>query len=200
MTDIVILTKSTMKVDYCIAGLDTSSDEWVRLVSSSDGSPLLAIHRQYQNVPGECKPLDVVRVELFERVPKRNQTENRRVKADTMQKLGTMSIDEVVELHKPEEHAYIFGNDSASLSANEMKAHNFNYSLMLVNVKALHLHSGKADFTYNGHHYCDMSITDPDYTFSAGLGNAYLVVSMATNPDRRSGRYHKFIAKIFPHR
>ncbi len=200
MTDIVLLTKSTMKGDYCIAGLDTSFGEWVRLVSDADGSPLLAIHRQYQNVPGECKPLDVVSAELLERVPKRNQTGNRRVKADTMHKLGTMSIDDVLQLHASENHAYIFGNDSASLSAEEMHQYNFNYSLMLVNVKALHLHSGKADFTYNGHHYCDMSITDPDYTFSAGLGNAYLVVSMATNPDRRSGRYHKFIAKIFPHR
>ena len=169
-------------------------------MSDADGSPLLAIHRQYQNVPGECKPLDVVSAELLERVPKRNQTENRRVKADTMHKLGTMSIDDVLQLHAPENHAYIFGNDSPSLSAEEMHQYNFNYSLMLVNVKALHLHSGKADFTYNGHHYCDMSITDPDYTFSAGLGNAYLVVSMAINPDRRSGRYHKFIAKIFPHR
>ena len=204
--NIVILTKSTMRGDYCIAGIDRDSGEWIRLVSDNNGSPLLAIHRTYQNAQGECQPLDVVSVELPERVPHENQTENMRLMAGTMQKLGTASIEEVVELHPPENHEYIFGNVSASISPEEMQSYSFNYSLIFIKVRNLDVHyrprNSRADFDYNNVHYNGISITDPEYTsdegYSVWQGDAYLVMSMPTRPDRRNERYYKFIAKIFP--
>ena len=82
------------------------------------------------------------------------------------------------------------------------------YSLMFIHVKELKLHpranSCKADFHYNGRHYQNMSITDPDYVRdgkASGIpwifDSAYIVVSISCMPYYRDGRYHKFIAKIF---
>ena len=202
--DIVILTKSTMKGGYCVSGIDVQSHEWIRLVADSTGSPLndrLMTCIDEEGMSKHCEPLDVVRVDV-ETVPLLNHTENCRVKdsADVvMRRLGTMTLDDVVQLLPSETHEYVYGNSAESLSEDEMRGFGFKYSLMMIRVKNLSLRTNKADFDYNGIHYRNMSVTDPYYHgFSAGLGDAYIVVSMPSAPDRRSKRYYKLIAKIFP--
>ena len=208
--DIVILTKSRKDNGYCVAGLDIKTGKWVRLVSDDKGGAILSLHAQYQNTPELCKPLDVVSADIVEEVPYKNHTEDCHINIMTMNKHGVMPLAEVVSLHPPEEHEYIFGNGSTYLTEDEMQRHNFGYSLIFIRVKRLTVHvrknSSKADFEYNGTYYQGMNITDPEYsaeftgglTYSAGLGSGYLVVSMATKPYRNKRRYYKFVAKVFP--
>ena len=147
---------------------------------------------------------DVVR-----KVPYKNHTEDCHINTQTLTKQGVMTLDDVVRLHTPESHNYVFGNDLPYVDDCEMEKNNFGYSLIFIRVDRLTVHVGKtsskADFKYNGTYYRDMNITDPEYsaeftgglTYSAGLGSGYLVVSMATKPYRSKRRYYKFVAKIF---
>ena len=78
-------------------------------------------------------------------------------------------------------------------------------SLILVKVKKLTIYhpegrGTKAEFTYNGYRYLNMSVTDPNY-YSVedkwSTDNAILVISLPDSPY--NGKYYyKFVAKIFP--
>ena len=204
-SEILILTKSTMKGGYCIAGIDTLSKQWIRLVQDKEGNPLIGAYTKYQNADGHCEALDVVRVEIAERVPLKNQAENCRITAGSMQKIRTCTVKEALNLYPPESHAHTFGNDSPSLSENEMHEYDLHYSLILVSVKNLTVNFSRhrADFDYNGTRCKDFRITDTKYSGkdsflggSANIGDACLVISMPKVPDRRIKSYYKFIAKI----
>ena len=202
--DAVILTKSIKDNGFCVVGLDIYSGKWVRFVSDEKGAPLLSFQTQYQNVEGFCAPLDVVRAEVIAEVPFRNHTEDCKINCQTLMKRGYAYIEHVIKKHPPEKHDYVFGNDESSLATID----GLTYSLMFIQVNNLTLNpsanSCKADFHYDGRHYQNMSITDPDYVRdgkASGIpwifDNAYIVVSMPCTPYYRDGRYHKFIAKIF---
>lgn len=204
---IVILTKSAMHKGFCVAGIDIDSGTWVRLVSDKNGSPLNAYYTAYCNTNGECRPLNVVSVNIIANVPIHNQRENCQISAESMYKLGTCeNIHQVLQFHQAENHQYIFGNALKRLTENNMQGFNFNHSLILVYVHDLIFTTSdygknKANFIYNGIQYKYMSVTDPEY-FAEKIAdgtkfrNAYLVVSMPK--DSFQGYYYKFIAKIFP--
>lgn len=204
--DIVLLTKSYMKGGFCITGL-TSSGEWLRLVRNEEGTSLLEADLQIPDKDEACEPLDVVRVEIVKRVPRGNHAEDVRIKTNTIKKLGRFGLGAVLRFHRPEKHEYVFGNASDSLTQDEMDSFNFNYSLVFVRVKNLcityNVHKGKASFDYNGAHYKEIRVTDPEFCppkgtrgVDAELGNAYLVMSMPFEPYK-DGCYYKFAAKIF---
>ena len=75
--DIIILTKSKKDNGYCVAGIESETGKWIRLVSPNkllNGS-LTDFDMQMTN--GEiCEPLDFVRVEISQAVPSGCQTEN----------------------------------------------------------------------------------------------------------------------------
>ena len=205
---IVILTKSAMHKGFCVAGIDIDSGTWVRLVSDKNGSPLGKNYTAYRNTIGECQPLDVVSVNIIAKVPIRNQQENFQINAESMYKLGTCSLSQVLHIHQAENHQYIFGNALKRLTENNMQGFNFNHSLILVYVHDLIFTTSdygknKANFIYNDIQYKYMSVTDPEY-FAEKIAdgtkfrNAYLVVSMPKEPHERDGYYYKLIAKIFP--
>ena len=202
----LILTKSIMNGGSCVSGVDMKTGEWVRFVSDANGSPLNAMFMQYQNTEGVCEPLDALRVDVREYVPVRNQTENCRIAVASMHKLMTFSLGNALRLHPPEnsKHQYIFGDNGYRISADDMRVHDFRYSLLLVKVERLIIRrirtSVKTSFNCNGIYYENMSLTDPEYVygFSNGglvnLGSKCIVVSMAKKPY--NGFYYKFIAKI----
>lgn len=207
---ILILTKSAMHKGCCVAGIDICSGGWIRLVSDANGSSLNADYTAYCNTIGECRPLDVVSVNLIAKVPVLNQQENCLISAGSMSKIETFRIPQVLQLHPAENHQYIFGNNSEYLIAKQMQQFNFHYSLILVHADNFVLYrqkvneqeKSKANFVYNGQDYEYISVTDPEY-FSAqngiNLGSVYIVVSMPHTPIGVSyQRWYKFIAKIFP--
>ena len=205
MTEILLLTKSTMKGGFCIAGIDTHSHKWIRLVQNAEGDPLNGPSSKYQNAEGQCEALDIVSVDIAERVPCGIQSENCRVKSDTMHKVRSCSVSEVLRLCEPENHEYIFCNTSFRLTDSEVREYGLDYSLMFVQVQNLTINYSKkkADFLYNGRSYKDFAVTDPKFTAKDGFlggsvnfGAAYLVVSMPKQPYRTKNYYYKFVAKI----
>lgn len=85
-----------------------------------------------------------------------------------------------------------------------------NKSLMLILVNNLYFHfkeynekkKTKASFIYNEQQYCEISVTDPDYSNKLPenkIEKAILVVSLPSNPisTETGDRYYKFVAKVF---
>lgn len=122
-----------------------------------------------------------------------------------------MNIDEVINMAPVETGDFIFSNDSKCLSIVE--AIRNNKSLTIAKVEDLALRPKrnyyneeefqshyKASFTYNGVHYEDITVTDPDYaaelTNFEGLdfGDTYIVMSVG---GEFLEHHYKLIAKIF---
>ena len=207
--DVVILTKSTMYGGFCITGFELKSRKWIRFVSDAAGTPLMGPQTKFLNVPGFLEPLDIVRVNTTREVPINNHTEDVIVNYETLRKRGSSRLEAVLRFHPAEEHEYIFGNNSDSLTEQEMNTFKFDYSLVFVNVKNFQITyqqkrdriSCRASFSYNNHKYSSIRITDPVYTSrneNLKLDEAYLVLSMPKVPFEKDGRFYKFAAKIFP--
>ena len=208
--DAVILAKSAVWGNFCVAGIDIHSGMWVRFVSYSDGEPLNDSQMMFINAPGSCNPLDVARIRIAKRLPKHNHSEDCMIERDAWLKLGRISIHDVLKIHEDEEYRYIFGSDREYLSEQEMHELRHRYSLILVKAENLTLHTERnysnelktrAEFTHQGRHYRYIRVTDPEYEYasdreSVNIGDAYLAMSMPVKPFM--GRYYKLVAKIFP--
>lgn len=212
--DAVIMAKSTMLGNFCVAGIDIETGAWVRFVAFETGEPLADFNLMFVDAPGSCEVLDVGRIGIACRVPRNNHTEDLMIKYTPWLKMGKMSLDEVFKIHAPENHKFIFGTPRNYVDVNEMKKLNLDYSLILIKVENLEIYfaknsrgniRGHADFFYNGVEYTDVRVTDPYYeineslikNFSLKFGAAYLVMSMPSRPFEGNGKYYKLIAKIF---
>ena len=212
--DAVIMAKSTMLGNFCVAGIDINSGKWVRFVSFEDGNPLADFQLMFVNQGGSCQPLDIGRIGIAGKVPKLNHSEDCMIKYTPWLNMGHMEIENVLEIHPAENHEYIFGNVENYIDEIEMQRYGFNYSLILIQVKDLQIIfeknfkqelKGRADFLYNGRQYKHMRITDPEYQlhnnnsmiadFKITASKAYLVISMPAQSFY--GRYYKLVAKIF---
>ncbi len=213
--DAVIMAKSSMWGNFCVAGIDVDTGKWVRFVSYEKGEPLADYQLMFVNSGGSCEPLDVGRIGIAQRIPRRNHTEDCMIKYSPWLKMGIMKLEEVLKLHPAENHKFIFGNANNYVTEYEMQRFRFNYSLILIQVEGLEIFfennflgniRGRANFIYNGVKYEYIRVTDTGYEpdeqagisqkFRVMISSAYLVMSMPVKPFR--GRYYKLIAKIFP--
>lgn len=204
----IILTKSAKHNNYCVAGLDYNTGEFVRFVSDdedTDGA-LTMDDLKYWNVNYQAVPLHLVKVKVKAHLDGVHQTENYLI--DRSQKwtfIRRASLDDVLKLHAPEIHTSIFGNDKEF--ANPLILNDIDYSLMFISVNNLKLYSNgysgktKADFDYNNKCYEDFAVTDNKFfnleaLKTTAFPQAYLVLSIS-DKDYPAGKYYKFIAKIF---
>ena len=208
--DAVILAKSTMWGNFCVAGIDIHSGMWVRFVSYGDGEPLNDSQMMFINAAGSCEPLDVARIRIAKRLPKHNHSEDCMIERDAWLKLGRFTIYDVLKIHDEEEYRYIFGNNREYVTEQEMHELRHRYSLILVKAENLTLHTERnrqnelktrAEFIHHGRQYKYIRVTDPEYEYDSDrecvkIGDAYLAMSMPVKPFR--GRYYKLVAKIFP--
>jgi hypothetical protein len=190
---LVVLTMSAMRMKdgtygNCVAGI-TDQDEWVRLVSATDGDSLS---------DQTCKAfrrLDIIDVDVTP-CPIKNHPEN--VKLEKFnKKIGRyITIEDVVETHGVDSEEFCFVNTEHILYERERQL--TDKSLMLVKVQKLQvLDNSKARFTYNGKWYDDISVTDNSHRKPREYGNAYIVVSLPPETGGYVG-YYKFIAAIYP--
>lgn len=208
--DAVILAKSTMWGKFCVAGIDIHSGMWVRFVGYEDGEPLDDSQMMFINAPGSCEPLDVARIRIAKRLPRKNHVEDCMIMRDSWLKLGRMSIEEVLQIHQDESYRYIFGNEREYVSDEEMSQLRHRYSLILILASKLTLQyelnrsnelKVRASFIHNGREYSQIRVTDPEFEPESlepprEIGEACLTMSMPSKPFQ--GRYYKLIAKIFP--
>ena len=213
--DAVIMAKSTMYWNFCVAGIDIETGKWVRFVAFEAGEPLADFNLMFVNAPGSCEVLDVGRIGIAREIPKNNHTEDLMIKYTPWLKMGKMKLEEVFKIHKPENHEFIFGTPRNYVDVYEMQKLKLNYSLILIKASNLEIYfvenfrgdiRGRANFIYNGTEYSDIRVTDPYYeinenlikNYSFKMQNAYLVMSMPSKPFVKNGKYYKLIAKIFP--
>ena len=200
---ICILTKSLKDHDYCVAGIEITTGKWIRLVTSKDGGafPKKMLDDQH------FKEFNVLDVEVKEYSPYYVQTENWLIDEKVeIKKIGSLSKQQVFNLHPIEKPAMIFNNSKNELEHNEIKM--LNHSLEMINVKKIQLdtsmkgdgrHHYKVNFEYNEHEY-NLSLTDPKYRNEdydqIRIPNATIIVSIPAIPYGENDLYYKFVAKI----
>lgn len=209
----IILTKSSKNGGYCVAGIETSTGKWIRFVSNNEATAGAIDERDMRCSNGAiCCPLDVVQVKVREARPSAYQPENFLIDDNCCwQHVGTASLQDVLYLHPCENEEFLYGTTDPYI--NECVIESLHRSLILVEVSNFTIwRSGfqerlrsKARFSYNGHLYNDISVTDPafynvpDFTH---FNRAFLVVSLpgaGFSGELFEGmRFYKFVAKIFP--
>lgn len=201
--EIVILTKSSKRKGYCVAGIDLRTGEWVRLVSSDQVSDGALSDEDMTGSNGHIvTPLDIIRTDIERWEPLGCQEENAVLRPGRRWTfLRTASFDEVLKICPKCATEYIYGTNGKYIT--EEIVTDMHGSLLLAEITDLIVYRNefnklKCSFIYNGHEYHDMSMTDPDYYRyeKCKVGNAHIVVSLP-HCDY-NGKYYKFVAKIFP--
>jgi hypothetical protein len=149
-----------------------------------------------------CSILDIARVPIIKRVPSDHQPENVLIdEGERWEKVGRLSVGELLALHPAEEHRYLLGNAYSYITKDRIGT--VGHSLVLVQVSDLEIthpdeRKTNASFRYRGTSYKDMSVTDPDhYKTPYETENAILVLSLPDTPVNER-YYYKFVAKVFP--
>lgn len=108
--EIILLAVSKKYGKYCVAGVDSSSGQWYRLISGDSGAHYALSDQQIRLSNGElAQKLDIVRVKLWDKAISYFQTENYRIASgDIWEKMGEASIESVKEIHPPNQAEYIF--------------------------------------------------------------------------------------------
>ena len=212
---VVLLTKSKKYHNYCIAGIDKDTGEWVRLVSEDK-----SIHNA---VPSsdliyedgtEAEVLDIVKVEIKSHDPNYYQPENYTYDSGYYwKKVGVSSVNLVLKMLDQVEDNYIFHNSAKKLPKAFVQQINEKrrYSLKLIIPENARLNvkrwkpteplSYTICFYYNDLEYSFWKITDESFTALYkqegwyDLDNVALVASLADLYDEDNSHY-KLIASI----
>lgn len=201
---ICILTKSLKDRDYCVAGIDITTGKWIRLVTAKDGG---AFPKEKLD-DKHFKELNVLEVEVKEHVPYHVQNENWLIDEKVeIKKIGSLSRQQLFNLHPIEKPKFIFGNPKNELEYNEIKM--LNHSLEMINAKELQFdtlmkgdgrHHHKVKFQYNDYEY-NLALTDPKYRYEdfdqIRIPSATIIVSIPAVSYGENDLYYKFVAKIF---
>jgi hypothetical protein len=207
------LAKSTKRNGYCIAGVDTTTGEWIRPISSNitnEGAvPLNDIIYEDGNA---VQILDKVKIKLLSHNPTKSQPENYIYDPEvSWRKTGVSSLDKVIAFRGYDEVEKIFYNSSKEVSEREL---NGQASLLLVNVIDSHIYiktfedgnrKTQFNFEYNNIKYSYFKVSDeviksalankPDdrYYQSENLS----VVFSLTDKYEKTGKYYKMVAQMF---
>lgn len=200
-SEILVLTKSYKDGGFCVAGIDLTNNEFIRLVSNSDGGPLSDTETE------SISPLTVISFWGIP-FPLKNQIEN--VIIDNEKQISiirqeTISTVEKMFDEKIFHNTGLIYNDEPVLERDIMKNVTSSLSIALftnMNISKNLQGKYRAKFSYENTQK-NFSMTDPeycnnDYYIHEGL----MIISIPllnnswnmNNPDKP---YFKFIAKIF---
>lgn len=218
---IVILTKSKKYNNFCVAGLDVGTGEWVRVVTDDMNISHAVIQQDMRFSNGEeADILDVIEIDFLRHTPLCHQPENWTMNRSVpWSKIRTMTLNEVLGLRPAETNGFIFYNSEKFVSQNALEEirDEDKYSLTLiapVNPKIIvgsfkNKKKVSACFGFNGENYAFLQITDHHYLSKYSkkldgtyydLENSYFVVSVTDfydAADKTKAGYYKVIAKIF---
>lgn len=208
---IIILTKSSKHNNYCIAGIDCKTREWIRLVSNDEDTEGAALRKDVTYSDGtEVEVLDIVDVELIKPIPTIAQRENWLYDSKfTWNRIGRTTIQDVLR-QRGEDNCgdNIFGNIDNKIASTNVTGQ----SLALIRadspsiiVKTFERKKVSFLFTYNRINYKFFSVRDiplylsykdrDDGTYK-DLGNMrYAVVSLTG--IYKDGMHYKMLAQLF---
>ena len=209
---ICILTKSYKHGGYCVAGIDVSTREWIRLVNS-DNPNTDEIRKEQMFLNGksiEC--LDVIEYDFIKNIPNSCQTENWLLNTSLKPKyIRSISIEELANIIKIEKDDFFIFNSANLLDENDISS--IKRSLYIFHVQNLKIEAAtyesygeirfryKCLFDYKNNQYTNISLTDPVYRDVAqdgtNLSNALIIASLPCVPYK-DNLFYKFVAKIIP--
>ncbi len=208
--EIIILTKSIKRNDYCVAGIDATTGEWIRVVSDNEATEHAVSDYDMKYSNGTtARVFDIVQINFIEKVPTMVQPENWLFDDTfTWKKVGESNLQEILKLHPYETPNRIFYNTGKSVVESEIdfSAHS---SLLLVRIptstifiKTFERKKFNYNFTYNSETYQYISITDEEVRrkYHASQDGSYpfrsnlpVVFSLA---DIYKGEYYKIAAQF----
>lgn len=213
--EIVLLTKSKMWGNYCVAGIDINTQEWIRLCSQDDSIRNAVPLNDTQYEDGTfAQPLDVVRVTLLGKQPSHFQPENyvydpqfcwKRTDRLTATKVWSLAKG----MQYPDDHVFHDVHHKLSSDVVTRLPDSKKYSLRLLHLNGLQLQARRwspqegikhtASFSWGGYKYCYLRVTDQDFvarynqTGFYNIVNALCVVSLG---HEYKGEHYKLVAAI----
>lgn len=205
---VFLLAVSCKKGGLCPGGIDLDNPKnWIRIVQD-DG--------QAGAVQGYeidfAKPLDIIEFDGHP-MPQGVQKENWVIDNESCKKIGTESINRVVQAYREYGYHGFWNNGYAFLTENELNnlVHPSESIMVVSNVRLYKNGYGKAkiDFTWYGLPYPmkGVSMTDQDFYDKLDYEDihfkyAILVVSIPKDanwihPETGEGRAYKFVSKVF---
>jgi len=134
--ELILLAASRKYGKYCVAGIDTSSGQWLRLVTNDSDAHYAIDAKDLVMDNGEtAQKLDIVRLETTDRSISYFQSENYIIRRNVpWHKVGIASISDVTAVHPPNQPEYIFYDTTRKLPRQFYASLSFDqiHSLMLV--------------------------------------------------------------------
>ncbi|MBU7006763.1 dual OB domain-containing protein [Phosphitispora fastidiosa] len=216
--EIIILATSVKYRNYCIAGIDKATGEWVRIISDDDSIENAVRMEDMCYADGSVpKVFDVVRIKCKGHRPNFYQPENFLLD-DTCywQKVDRASISDVIKVHPPEDKPYIFYNHTKRIHKDDLeqicKVASDNHSLILISPKNVIVHVNEfperktvtISFDYNDCTYKWIPTTDTDFKkrylelepFHYRVKErVFLVLSLGVC-DPKDGCHYKLVATV----
>lgn len=170
--EIVLLTKSKKKGNYCIAGVDTKTGEWIRIISedTSIQHAVSPVYTWYEN-GSMSEVMDIVRIKCKESKPGIHQPENYVMDERVVwKKEGIITVEQLLQIHNVEIKPFLFYNADKAVDSKMLNRLDDEelYSLILIEPEDICIHvknwpAGKqvtTSFAYNGNRYWYIRITD----------------------------------------
>lgn len=211
--EIVILSKSTKKGGYCVAGIDTTSGKWIRPICNNVADEgAVPISDILYNDGSQMNIFDKVQIELTSKAPTLAQPENWIYNSEIKWKRkGTSSLNEVINFRGYDQPDKVFYNYEKEVTESSL---NGTESLLLLSVKNSSIfiktfNDGhrklQLNFSYNNSNYRYFKISDvivnnnftnyPDGIYDS-RDNLSAVFSL-TGKYEITGKYYKMVAQMF---
>lgn len=207
--NLVILTKSSKHGKYCVAGIDVSNGNWVRLTTDDVDTDGAVSDEDLECVDGQiAQIMDEIEIDVesdYDPI----QPENMKIipRNGLPRFIRQYDLNMVLQIHSAEKENYVFFTRYKTIKPEYI---NYPKSLMLIEVKNLVVgqNNGKvvASFDYAANRYADIHVTDPETYPIIDNGdvirslNAFLVVSLGKpyiSSVTGEEVCYKFVAKIF---
>ena len=217
--DIVILAASEKNGEYCIAGIDIDSDQWLRPYSHNVETKG-AVPLEHITYPdgSHVRLFDVVRIDFVDNCQNPMQPENFFYDESVRwRKIDKLSLDDVIKFHGTDERVKIFFNDDRSVLEQNLQSSQKRESLILVKATDLSIvvekpHEFSRDqskkfrlnFSYNGVDYQRFAVGDTrirryfgDKNFGVyPFADFNFVVFSLTDKFERNGKNYKVAAQL----
>jgi len=173
--EIILLAKSKKYNNLCIAGIDSSTGKWIRIVSQDSGVSN-AVKVEDAICEDGCVPelLDIVKIECKGRHSNYYQVENYVYDPGYYwSKIGRATINDIIKIHPLERKDFIFYDTDKKVHKDYLLELNdkVKHSLMLIEPTNIKIHVKQwpnrkdvtMSFNYRGNRYNYLSITDIDH-------------------------------------
>ena len=205
--NILVLAKSNKYGNYCLAGLNLDTFEFVRILGSGKNGSFLNSDCTLNN-GNNISVLDHIKINLKKEVTNSAQTENYSCISNTALYFGKFSV---IDLHNIflnnlsynlilKENLFIEKSQTIGY-LNRDDYETVSHSLELVKVHNLNIFiNNTCSFDFNGKNYRFIKITDPKFIHqSCKYAEALLLISLSGEDDYtlNNDKFYMFVSSIF---